>query len=146
MNKIIISLASNYEQTQNLPLALQRLGQVLTVTRVTQAIWTKPYRSDEQKTTSDKREMMTGERETMTGERKMMSDELYLNQLVYGETTLDADQLETLFKQLERSMGRTPAERQLGIVRIDIDLLQHADTRYHQKDWDRDYIKQLLSP
>lgn len=125
MNKIIISLASNYEQTQNLPLALQRLGQVLTVMRVTQAIWTKPYRSEK---------------------CEGISDSLYLNQLVYGETTLDADQLETVFKQIERSMGRTPEERRQGIVRIDIDLLQHADTRYHQKDWDRDYIKQLLSP
>lgn len=123
MHSVLLSLASNCEQTKNLPLALQRLGQILHIQKVTEAIWTEPYQSEKGKVNSGK---------------------LYLNQLVYAETTLDADQLEKVFKQIEKCMGRTTNDRRNGIVRIDIDLLQHDTERYHLKDWERDYIKRLL--
>lgn len=123
MHSVLLSLASNCEQTKNLPLALQRLGQILHIQKVTEAIWTEPYQSEKGKVNSEK---------------------LYLNQLVYAETTLDADQLEKVFKQIEKCMGRTTNDRRNGIVRIDIDLLQHDTERYHLKDWERDYIKRLL--
>lgn len=123
MHSVLLSLASNCEQTKNLPLALQRLGQILHIQKVTEAIWTEPYQSEKGKVNSKK---------------------LYLNQLVYAETTLDADQLEKVFKQVEKCMGRTTNDRRNGIVRIDIDLLQHDTERYHLKDWERDYIKRLL--
>lgn len=41
-------------------------------------------------------------------------------------------------------MGRTQEDRTAGIVRIDLDLLQYDNDRYHLRDWERDYIKKLL--
>jgi len=119
MSNVIISLASNHDQTENLPLALRRLGQIIHIQRATEAIWTEPFHSP--------------------------IHDLYLNQLVYADTHLSADQLTSLFKRIELTMGRTPEERQQGIVRIDIDLLQYDHQRYHMKDWERPYIKQLLN-
>ena len=40
-------------------------------------------------------------------------------------------------------MGRTAEDRRLGIVRIDLDLLQYDDTRFHLRDWERPYVKLL---
>jgi 2-amino-4-hydroxy-6-hydroxymethyldihydropteridine diphosphokinase len=39
-------------------------------------------------------------------------------------------------------MGRT--HNADGIVAIDLDLLQYSEVRYHLKDWDREYIKDLI--
>jgi len=119
MTEVLISLASNHEQEKNLPEALQRLGQILQITRTTEAIWTEPVNAKR--------------------------PDLYLNQLVYGQTNLTADQLDAFFKRIEIIMGRTQELRQQGVVPIDIDLLQLGSERYHLKDWTRDYIKRLLA-
>ena len=69
---------------------------------------------------------------------------MYLNQLVYATTSLSVDELQSALKNIELCLGRTTEDRQKGIVRIDLDLLQYGDQRYHLRDWDRPYIKALL--
>jgi 2-amino-4-hydroxy-6-hydroxymethyldihydropteridine diphosphokinase len=115
---IIISLASNYQQEKNLSEARQRLGQILSDISYTRELWTEPIGHE--------------------------GSPLYLNQLAYAKSTLTVRELEEKFKQIEQSLGRTEECRQQGIVPIDIDLLQFQDTRYHLRDWERCYVRDLL--
>ena len=117
-HSVVIALASNQDQEDHLHEAQQRLGHLLTVHRFTEAIWTDPIRA-----TRPCR---------------------YLNQLLYAETEMTCDELEQALKQMEREMGRTPEDREKGIVPIDLDLMRYDDQRYHLPDWERDYIKKLL--
>lgn len=68
----------------------------------------------------------------------------YLNQLVMGTTELDEEALNTWLKQTELNFGRTQAKRLLGIVPIDLDLLEYDGEKRHLPDWQRDYVKQLM--
>jgi 2-amino-4-hydroxy-6-hydroxymethyldihydropteridine diphosphokinase len=114
----IISLASNCCQEENLAEAQCRLSQILFSPSYTDAIWTEPINSH--------------------------LSSRYLNQLVYAQTSLTVDALQAALKQLECEMGRTPDDRDKGIVRIDLDLLQFDSDRYHLRDWNRPYVQQLL--
>jgi 2-amino-4-hydroxy-6-hydroxymethyldihydropteridine diphosphokinase len=115
-------LASNCDQKENLAEARQRLSKFLFDMDYTQELWTEPY----------------------TTNIPQKNCALYLNQLVYAQTSLSVEELQARLKQLELEMGRTQKDRQQGIVRIDLDLMRYDDCRYHEKDWERPYIKMLL--
>ena len=53
--------------------------------------------------------------------------------------------MEEITKDIERRMGRLPKDKREHRVPIDIDILQLGQTIYHDKDWQRHYVKQLLS-
>lgn len=116
---IIISIASNDQQEQNLSEARRCLGQILSDLHYTDELWTEPYHAKN-------------------------SSRLYLNQLAYATTTFNAQELNAELKKIEKQMGRTPEQKQQGIVTIDLDLMQHNGQRYHLTDWERPYIQQLL--
>jgi 2-amino-4-hydroxy-6-hydroxymethyldihydropteridine diphosphokinase len=118
MTKVILSLAANRYQKSNLARARLCLGEVLSDISYTSEQWTNP----------------------MGGTRR----ELYLNQLATGYTTLAMEELIQRFKAIECDFGRTPQKRQLGIVPIDIDILQYGEKRLHERDWDRPYITSLM--
>lgn len=63
----------------------------------------------------------------------------FLNSLVAGNTTLEFDALNALLKQMERESGRQP-----GACTLDLDVLSYDGMRYHESDWQRDYIQELL--
>ena len=69
---------------------------------------------------------------------------MYLNQLVYGTTMQTVDSLQLWLKLTEREMGRTSDAKLMGQICIDIDILEYDGVRYHLKDWERDYVKNLL--
>lgn len=117
-NKIIISLASNYEQEKNLSEARKWLGQILFDITYSRELWTEPIGHP--------------------------YSPMYLNQLAFAKCSLSKEELEQRLKEIERQQGRTDECRQRGIVTIDLDLLQYADTRYHLRDWERPYVKDLL--
>lgn len=119
MHWVLISLAANCDAKKNLSEARQRLGQVLSSVSFTEELWTEPI-----------------------GARR---PDLYLNQLATGMTTLDTDSLNLWLKDTELQMGRTPQDREQGLVRIDLDLLQYDHQRHHLRDWQRDYVTQLLT-
>ena len=121
MHSVLISLASNSEQEENLSEARKALAQVLLSPVYTPAIWTEPY-----------------------GKSRTANPQKYLNQLVSAETCLDADELNSRLKAIEQAQGRNDEARQQGIVPIDLDLLQHDGQRYHLRDWSRSYIRDLL--
>lgn len=114
---IIISLASNEGQEAHLAAAREQLTQLLAEAHFTSAIWTEPINS--------------------------IRKEPYLNQLCTGTTALGEGLLGEVLKETERRLGRTHNED--GIVAIDLDLLQYDDQKYHLRDWNRDYVKNLLN-
>ena len=114
---VIISLASNENQEANLEAARVQLTQLLTEVHFTSAIWTEPIGT--------------------------LRKEPYLNQLCEGTTTFGDGLLGEVLKETERRLGRTHNEE--GIVALDLDLLAYDDKRFHLRDWDRSYVKDLIS-
>ncbi len=68
------------------------------------------------------------------------SDKWYMNRLAAGYTELSVDNLQQLLKQTEAETGRTKE-----IVTIDLDLLQYDGQRYHEKDWERNYVSAIIN-
>lgn len=116
LHQIIISLASNKDQEAHMTAAREQLVQLLTEAHFTSAIWTEPINS--------------------------IRKEPYLNQLCQGTTALGEGLLCEVLKETEKRLGRTHNED--GIVTIDLDLLQYDGQRHHLRDWDRNYVKDLL--
>ena len=114
---VIISLASNENQEANMATAREQLTQLLTEVHFTSAIWTEPVNCS----------------------RK----EPYLNQLCKGTTAFSEGLLCEVLKETEKRLGRTRNED--GIVAIDLDLLQYDNQRHHLRDWERNYVKNLIS-
>ena len=67
----------------------------------------------------------------------------YLNQLFSGTTSLTLEKLLDNTKRIENEMGRDRSNR--GNVAIDIDIILYDQQKLHFTDWERDYIKQLLT-
>ena len=116
-HQIIISLASNENQEARMAAAREQLVQLLTEAHFTSAIWTEPVNCS----------------------RK----EPYLNQLCRGTTALGEGLLCEVLKETEKRLGRTKNED--GIVAIDLDLLQYDERKHHLRDWERNYVKDLLN-
>ena len=114
---VIISLASNENQEANMAAAREQLAQLLSEVHFTSAIWTEPVNCSRKKT--------------------------YLNQLCKGTTVFGEGLLCEVLKETEKRLGRTHNED--GIVTIDLDLLQYDNQRYHLRDWERNYVKNLIS-
>ena len=117
LHHIIISLASNYNHEANLEAARTALTQLLTEVHFTSAIYTEPIGS--------------------------LRAEPYLNQLCKGTTALGPNLLSEVLKETEKRQGRTHNED--GIVTLDLDLLQYDDERLHLRDWERNYVKDLIN-
>ena len=127
-------MASNYEQEENLSRARKALAEILSSPTYTEAIWTEPIHALPQQFARPNSHHSNGKEK----------EKRYLNQLVSAQTALDANQLNAQLKEIERAQGRNDETRRQGIVPVDLDLLQHDDRRYHQRDWQRPYILQLL--
>ena len=67
----------------------------------------------------------------------------YLNQLFSGTTSLTLEKLLDNTKRIENEMGRDRSNR--GNVVIDIDIILYDQQKLHITDWERDYLKQLLT-
>ena len=118
-HQVILSIASNRFQSKNLSRARLCLGEVLQNLHFTSEQWTEPVN--------------TCRRDT------------YLNQLATGMTEKDEDELNEWLKQTERRFGRNDAKRRLGIVPIDLDILEFDGERRHLRDWERPYVQSLIS-
>ena len=120
IHKVIISLATNRFQKSNLSKARCCLEEILSDCRFSGELWTQPVGNAKRK-------------------------DAYLNQLVMGTTEMDEEALCQWMKQTEQNFGRTQAKRLLGIVPIDLDLLEFDREKRHLNDWERTYVKELMS-
>ena len=115
---IIISLASNINHEANLEAARTQLTQLLSEVHFTSAIYTEPVGT-------------------------VLRKEPYLNQLCKGTTALGMNLLNEVLKEIEKRLGRTHNED--GIVTVDLDLLEYDGERFHHRDWERIYVKDLIN-
>lgn len=113
----LIAIGSNVNQQTNINQAKTELKQRLGTIKYTAELCTEPIGI-----TSDK----------------------FLNLLAWGETTLSVFQLEETLKEIEKQIGGSQELKRQGIVRIDLDLLQYNESRFHSEDWKREYIQTLL--
>ena len=119
-HQVIISLAANRFQKSNLFKARRCLEEILSDIKFTDEQWTEPV-------------------------GKGCRRDTYLNQLAKGTTEMDEASLNEHLKQIERSFGRNDAKRRLGIVPIDLDILEFDNERRHLTDWGRPYVIQLIN-
>ena len=118
-HQVILSLAANRFQTKNLSRARRCLEEILTDVRYTSEHWTQPL-------------------------GRATRRDVYLNQLASGSTQMDEVSLNTWLKNVEVNFGRNEQKRRLGIIPIDLDILQFDGERRHEKDWERPYVKELI--
>lgn len=70
---------------------------------------------------------------------------LFRNVLAKVETGLMPEEIIEKIKQTERAVGRSPRDKYLGKVIIDIDLIKYNDEILRPEDYQREYVQQLLS-
>ncbi len=68
----------------------------------------------------------------------------FLNQMAEACCSLPYPVLNDELKKMERLCGNSSLKRKQGIVELDIDILWYDGKRYHEKDWNRPYVKTLL--
>ena len=64
----------------------------------------------------------------------------FSNQVASFETSLSAEEVRTILKQIERDHGRLPEDKSHGIVKIDIDLLMYDDCVLKPQDLKKDFV------
>jgi 2-amino-4-hydroxy-6-hydroxymethyldihydropteridine diphosphokinase len=111
---------------------------MLSDVRFTSAIWTEPYRSASQQAVDN------SSASQQRGSEAAAPPALYLNQIATANTDLGFEELCAALKQMEISLGRTSEMKRKGQVCIDLDILLYDDDRYHEKDWQRPYVADLL--
>ena len=69
---------------------------------------------------------------------------LFRNVLVKANTEMSPEEVIDKIKQTERAVGRTPRDKYLGRMIMDIDLIQYQGRILRPQDFERDYVQQLL--
>ena len=116
-NYIIISIGSNYNQKENISFAKKKLAGMLgEQTSFTRDMWTEPV--------------------------GIQSDK-FINCICISTTR--HTQLTKAFKQLEKKCERSKKNDLISKIPLDIDILLYGNQRYHEKDWERQYIQELLN-
>lgn len=119
MNEVLISLGSNEDPEANISLCRSLLSDVFDFIVFSETSVTTPY-----------------------GQHYKNN---FLNQLALATTTLERCEIEKKLKTLEIKMGRLPTDKEMGVVKIDVDLIRWNDIIIKKDEWDRDYIAPLLS-
>lgn len=119
LNKVIISLGSNWDKEKNIAMAGRLLGCHFDSIHFSEAVYTQPFH--------------------------MENPALFLNQVAIAFTAENPDQIVDALKQMERQLGRTPEDKSKGNIPIDIDLLQWNDKILKPSDFQRPYIQSALA-
>lgn len=69
---------------------------------------------------------------------------LFRNVLATVNTTMRPEEVIEKIKSTERAVGRTPRDKYLGKVVIDIDLIKYDDNILRPQDYEREYVQRLL--
>jgi 2-amino-4-hydroxy-6-hydroxymethyldihydropteridine diphosphokinase len=116
-NKLILALGTNTNQEKNMFMAEHLLRKLLPDIVFTEPRWTQPIG---------------------------VKSDRFFNELAFAMVNHKMLQIERAIKNIEHKCGSTKAERSKNIIKIDIDILLVGDTKYHIKDWERKYIKELI--
>jgi len=69
----------------------------------------------------------------------------FLNRIAVAYTSDKPEEIIVCFKLIEQLLGRTPADKRIGSVPIDIDLIQWNDLVLKKDDMEREYVKEGLN-
>ena len=118
-NYIIISIGSNYNQKENISFAKKKLAGMLgEQTSFTRDMWTEPVG---------------------------IQSEKFIHCICISTTRHTLLQLTKAFKQLEKKCERSKKNDLISKIPLDIDILLYGNQRYHEEDWERQYIQELLN-
>ena len=148
VHEVIISLGSNENQEANLAKAREQLTQLMTEVHFTSAIWTEPIDHSPLNIDHSRCNAKDGQQTSAAANNGQWSivngqSKKYLNQLCKGTTAFGEGLLCEVLKETEKRIGRIKNED--GIVVIDLDLLEYDGKRHHLRDWNRDFVKNLLN-
>ena len=118
MNKALLSIGTNEEREKNLVLCHQFLNKEFEDIHYSDTSVTSPYGATYK--------------------------EDFLNQLAIIHTKKEKEEVVFLLKEAEKEIGRNPADKNKGIVKIDIDLVIWNDKVLKPADITRSYIIDLL--
>ena len=59
-------------------------------------------------------------------------------------TTVPLKDIKKRFKEVEKECGDTIEKRKNNLIEMDIDILEFNGKRYHEKDWNRQYIIDMV--
>lgn len=65
----------------------------------------------------------------------------FSNQIAQLNTSLSAEEVRTILKQIEKENGRLPEDKGKGIVKLDIDLLMVDDTILKPEDLKKEFVQ-----
>ena len=118
MHKIILALGSNHVAKVNIELALNLLSKSIKIIQSTP--------SYDNKSTE-------------------FPISIFTNKILFCKTELSYEKLNKELKHIETECGRNNYAKTTGIIPLDIDILLYDNDRYHINDWDKPYIKYLLT-
>lgn len=118
MHKIILALGSNHEAKVNIELALNLLSKSIKIIQSTPSY---------------------------DNESTEFPISIFTNKILVCETELSYEKLNKELKHIETECGRNNNAKTTGIIPLDIDILLYDNDRYHINDWDKPYIKYLLT-
>lgn len=70
---------------------------------------------------------------------------MFYNTLANGTTSKNVAEVVHMLKLIEKECGDSRELRRNGTVILDVDLLKFDEQIFHESDWDRAYIKELMS-
>ena len=116
--EIIIAIGSNFTQRKNIEYAKAQLCGILCDDIIfSKETWTQPIG---------------------------IKSDLFLNCLCVATTKHSCKQIKIALKHVERKCGRTLKNDRLGHVMLDLDILKFDGELFHEDDWKRDYISELI--
>ncbi|MEE3384479.1 MAG: 2-amino-4-hydroxy-6-hydroxymethyldihydropteridine diphosphokinase [Prevotella sp.] len=59
-------------------------------------------------------------------------------------TTMPLEEIKAIFKEIEKECEDTKEKRRNNLIEMDIDILEYDGVRYHEKDWSRPYIIDMV--
>lgn len=119
MHKVILSIGTNYNREQNIKLVKEKLEKLISGVKFTEELLTEPL-----------------------GDIK--NEEKFVNFIISGFTNNDVEHIVSKLKQLETECGNTKHLRNEGKIAMDIDLLKYDEQCFHESDWTRCYIMELM--
>lgn len=120
MTEVIIAIGSNTNQKTNIELADVYIKELFNKEQIeiSRSVWTKPIG---------------------------IKSDLFLNQIIIFYTLCNYETVCNRLDMIEKRMHSSSELKRSGIVYIDLDILKFGNKIFHENDWQRDYIKTLLS-
>lgn len=115
--KLLIALGTNVNQKQNIQKAMDLLRKTWHDILFTNLKWTKPIGMD---------------------------TDLFYNCLAYTKVDEDLSQVQQILKNIEKACGNTEIDRAHQKIQMDIDILMFGTHKFHEQDWQRSYIQELI--